>query len=233
MKKNNIIGLIGGMGPYASAYFYKLLLKKSHYSYNAINNDDYPEIVIDSVPVPDFISNTKQLQKAKDILIIRTKKLKEFGCNIMTMVCNTGHILYPDLEISSGIKMISLIDLVKEKVILLNMKRVGLLATRMTIKKRIYHNIFNGSGIEIINPDRGIQELHEKIIRSVIANGEANNFENELLKTTQEYIKNEHLDGVILGCTELPLVFPKSKFKNVIDSLDVLADSLLAKYYLK
>src|SRR3990167_4652212 len=97
MNRNKAIGLIGGMGPYASAYFYKLLLKKSGEEYGAINNDDFPEILIDSLPVPDFISDTKQLQKATNILVSRTKKLKRFGCKTIAMVCNTGHLLYPKL----------------------------------------------------------------------------------------------------------------------------------------
>lgn len=231
MNKKNIIGLIGGMGPYASAYFYKLLLKKSGSEYEAKKNDDYPEIVIDSLPVPDFISDTNQLLKAKNILISRAKKLKAFGCNVITMVCNTGHILYPDLKINSGTQLISLIDLVKVRVKSLELKRVGLLATKVTIEKRVYHDEFDGSGVEIVIPDEKFQKIQERIIREVIAHGETRSFEKILAKKTREFIKNGHLDGVILGCTELPLVFPKDKFDNVIDCLDVLADSLLENYY--
>jgi aspartate racemase len=98
MKKGNkIIGLIGGMGPYASAYFYQLLLKKSSDLYGAKNNDDFPEILIDSVPVPDFITNTNGLEVAKNILISRIKKLNSYGVGSIAMICNTSHILYDDL----------------------------------------------------------------------------------------------------------------------------------------
>jgi len=232
MKKSKIIGLIGGMGPYASAYFYKLLLEKSGKDYGAKHNDDYPEIVIDSLPVPDFISNTSQLHEAKRVLISRAKKLKIFGCNIITMVCNTGHILYPDLKINSGTQLISLIDLMKERVKSLKIKRVGLLATKVTIEQQIYHKELKDTGVEIIIPDEKFQEIQENIIRYLIANGGSKDFENILEKITREFIIREHLDGIILGCTELPLVFPKNKFRNVVDCLDVLADSLLANYYL-
>lgn len=74
MNKNKIIGLLGGMGPYASAYFYKLLLDKSRDFYGAKNNNDYPEILVDSVPIPDFISDTRNLKKAREILSERVKK---------------------------------------------------------------------------------------------------------------------------------------------------------------
>lgn len=233
MKKDNIIGLIGGMGPYASSYFYKLLLDKSGKKYRAINNDEFPEIVIDSVPVPDFISDTKQLDVAKNILISRTKRLDDFGCNIIAMVCNTGHILYPDLARNSKANFVSLINVVSDKVKDLKMKRVGLFATKITIKTGLYQQALSNSQIQIFLPDEKTQEFHEKIIRDVVANGETSRYKDELLEMTQKFINEQSLDGVILGCTELPLVFPKDKFSNVIDCLDVLADSLLTNYYHK
>src|SRR3989337_1145860 len=98
--KNKMIGLIGGMGPYASAYFYELLIKKS---------SDYPEVVIDSVPVPDFISDTKQIGFAKKMLISRVRKLNNFGCKTLAMVCNTGHVLYPELSKNSRSEFLSMV----------------------------------------------------------------------------------------------------------------------------
>lgn len=231
MKKKNIIGVIGGMGPYASAYFYKLLIKKSTEEYGAKNNDDYPEIVIDSVPVPDFISDTKCLSAAKKTLVSRVKALNNFGCNIIAMACNTGHLLYPDLVKNSQVPFISLVELVCMKAKDRGMKRVGLLATETTIKTELYHKILKQEKIEVINPDDDFLKKQEDIIRFVVANGETKKFENVLSDMTGKFIENNNLDGVILGCTELPLVFPNGKFKNTIDSLEILADYLLKNFY--
>lgn len=233
MKNKNIIGIIGGMGPSASAYLYKILIKKSTEEYGATNNDDFPEILIDSVPVPDFISDTKQLSTAKKILISRVKSLNNFGCNIIAMACNTGHLLYSELANNSKAPFVSLIEIVclnaKER----GMKRVGLLATETTIKTQIYHKILKREGIEIIIPNKIFLKKQEEIIRFVIANGETTKYEKILERLTTRFINNNNLDGVILGCTEMPLVFPKNKFQNILDSLDLLADSLLKSYYTK
>ena len=113
------------------------------------------------------------------------------------------------------------------------MKRIGLLATKTTIRKNLYQHALLGSGIQIFVPDDKIMELHERIIRDVVAKGETKINMKEIVGMTQEFINEKHLDGVILGCTELPLVFPKNKLDNVIDCLDVLADSLLADFYSK
>jgi len=258
MNKKNIIGLIGGMGPYASAYFYKLLIIKSTKEYGAKNNDDYPEIVIDSVPVPDFISDTKQLPDAKRMLLSRVRALNNFGCNIIAMTCNTGHLLYQDLVVralnnfgcniiamtcntghllyqdlvdSSHAPFISLVELVCRTAKASGMKKVGLLATKTTVKTQLYHKILKREGIEVITPDKNLLKKQENIIRYVIANGETKKFEAVLSDMVSGFIKDNDLDGVILGCTELPLVFPNGKFECVIDSLDVLADYLLKNFY--
>lgn len=231
MIKNKIIGLIGGMGPFAGARFCMLLLEKSARDFGAKNGEDFPEVVLDSVPVPDFISDTKRLFEAEMMLVSRIKKLNMFGCTTIAMVCNTGHILFPQLSKASGNKMISLINAVRDKVVDSGFKKVGLLATKTTIQSGIFQNAFLKTGINIVNPDNKTIELCEKVIRGVIANTNSMELTNELLNRTGEFVKKQKLDGIILGCTELPLAFPKNKSKNIIDCLDVLSDALLENFY--
>lgn len=231
MNKNKIIGLIGGMGPFAGTRFCTLLLEKSARDFGAKNGDEFPEIVLDSVPVPDFISDTSRLPEAEVMLVSRIKKLNSFGCTSIAMVCNTGHILFPQLSRVSENKMISLIDVVRDRVVASEFKRVGLLATKTTIKSNLFRNAFDGTNIKIVNPDNKTVEICEKVIRGVIANTNSERSTNELLSRTDEFIKEQKLDGIILGCTELPLAFPKNKPKNIIDCLDVLSDALLKNFF--
>ena len=229
MKNNKIIGVIGGMGPYASAYFYKLLLDKSRDFYGAKNNNDYPEILIDSIPVPDFISDTKNLEKARGILSERMKRMNDYGVSVIGMTCNTAHILYKDLAKLSEVGFVSIIDAVSEKVSDLGLKKVGLLATQTTIFQGLYREALSKTEIFCVNTDLRTQLLHEKIIRNVIAGKEVQT--KQLINQVEKFIKRENLEGIILGCTEMPLIFPKERFVNVIDCLDVLASKLLEKYY--
>ncbi|MEK7497489.1 MAG: amino acid racemase [Patescibacteria group bacterium] len=229
MKNKKIIGLIGGMGPFASARFLQTMLEKSCSNFGAKNGNDFPEIVLDSIPVPDFISNTSRLPEAEALLISRIKKLDKFGCKTVAMVCNTGHILFPKLSRTSNAKMISLIKAVRSRVIELKLKRVGILATKTTLNSNIYKQAFSRTGIKIINPDEEIINVCEGVIRKVIANENTKSSVSGLIAKTISFAAKQKLDGIILGCTELPLAFPKDKkFKfKVIDCLDVLSDSLL------
>lgn len=229
MKKQKTIGIIGGMGPYANAYFYKLLLDKSRDFYGAKNNEDYPEVLIDSVPIPDFISDTKNLKKAREILSERIKKMNDYGTGVLGMTCNTAHILYKDLIRLSKVEFVSMVEAVSQEIKDLGLEKVGLLATQTTISQGLYQQVLAKAGIACIVADLETQKLHERIIREVIAGKSVGN--ELLVSRVKKFIKKEHLEGIILGCTELPLVFPKEKFVNVIDCLDVLANKLLKKYY--
>lgn len=230
-KQKKIIGLIGGMGPYASAYFYKLLLKKSSDIYGAKDNDDFPEILIDSVPVPDFISDINKLNEAKSILLSRVKKMNSYGVESIGMICNTGHILYDDLAKISVGKFDSMIDLVAEEVSRRGIKKICVLATPTTIKFDLYGKALSKRGIRVYYPQKGLQKLHELVIRNMVAGKRISGDIKRLEILTKKLIKRHNLDGVVLGCTELPLVFPKNNFKNVVDCADVLADKLLERYY--
>lgn len=230
-KKEKIIGLIGGMGPYASAYFYKLLLDKSNQLFGARHNDDFPEILIDSVPVPDFISDTTNLDIAKDMLISRVKRLTTYGCTSLAMVCNTGHILYPSLSQISGPSFVSLIDSVSGEVNKRKLRKVGLFATRTTIRTNLYQDALRQYGIEVVTPDDQTNTVINAIIEDVVARGASLEHSETLKQISEKFVQHHNLDGIILGCTELPLVFPKQSFSNVVDCLDVLAERLLSEYY--
>jgi aspartate racemase len=219
------------MGPYASTYFYKLLLNKSSEVYGAKNNNDFPEILINSVPVPDFISDITKIKKAESMLISRVKKLNKCGVESIGMVCNTGHILHSTLSKASVAKFYSMIDLVAEEAGKRGYRKVGVLATPTTIKFDLYGKALFKKGIKVFYPKIETQKLHELIIRNMIAGKKVSGEVRKLEISARGLIQKDGLDGIILGCTELPLVFPKNKFENVIDCMDILADKLLERYY--
>src|SRR3989344_4735970 len=168
-KQNKIIGLIGGMGPYASSYFYNLLLIKSSECYCAKNNDDFPEILMDSLPVPDFISDTRKLSYAKKMLIASVRKFDNCGVRSIGMICNTGHILYDDLSKISKSKFYSMIELTADEALKRGFRKVCVLATPTTIKFDLYGKALSKRGIKVIYPEKRMQELHESVIRKMVA----------------------------------------------------------------
>lgn len=222
----NIIGVIGGMGPMASAEFYNMLITKSVRDFGAKNNDDFPEILIDSVPVPDFISDKRHLRTARAMLVDRIRRLNGFGVGQICIACNTAHILLSDFRKVSKVPVISIMKEVAERIQNNGYRRIGLLATPVTYRSGLYPK-------SVIIPSEKEQEKLETFIRSVIAGEPIASIKKRIAPLAHAFIKKHRLDAVILGCTELPLIFPRDTHVAVIDTLDVLADAVLSHYYVR
>lgn len=216
MKKNIKIGILGGMGPFSSAHFLEILLKKI-----SEQNINMPEIILDSISIEDFISDQTKIKAGFAVLKDRVKKLNKLNVDLIVMTCNTAHILHPQLSVISLCPFPSLIDSVTTEAKKSKLKRIGLLATPTTIKTNLYSNKFL--------PDKKLQNLTEKLIKKAIISEVKTGDTNKLIVETKKFIKSNQLDGLILGCTELPLIFPNSKkFKiPIFNSLDILANSVI------
>ena len=111
MNNHKKIGLIGGVGPQATDFIYNKIIELSQKKYGAKNNADYPYLIIESVPVPDFISNNNNITTAKNMLINSIAVFDKAGVTKIAIASNTVHILLPELQLTTKIKFLSIVDL--------------------------------------------------------------------------------------------------------------------------
>lgn len=230
--RQNIIGVIGGMGPQATGEFYRILINKSIAEYGAVNNNDFPSVVIDSIPVPDFISSQEHLSQARTMLIDRTKRLNAYGVGRIGIACNTAHLLLDDLRAVSGSPIVSIMDEAARLIAEKKITRVGLLASPMTYKTELYQTALKNIATVII-PNAKMQSELDDLIRGVICGKNIMTLKTIAYPLIESFIRIQKLEAIILGCTELPLIVDSPLSVPVISSLDVLADNLLAYYYNK
>lgn len=224
------IGIIGGMGPQASNELYRLLIERAERDYGARNNDEYPEVLIDSVPVPDFLADTRKMEQAARILEDRVRRLTDYGVSAITMACNTACILYDRLQTQTKTPIISVVKEVGNAVARKS-KHVLILASPTSLRLRLYQKVLKQKGVTFITP-KTVEYLElEYIIRSVLAGGNRKRLMRRLVRFTERYVEKGNVDGIVLGCTELPLVFPQNYHLPVYSSLDILAKTLLKQYY--
>jgi aspartate racemase len=225
------IGILGGMGPQASAKLYELLIKGTQKYTPAAVDDDYPEIVLLNVPVPNFISNKNELPKAKQMLIDRTKLLEQAGCTVNGIACNTAHILLPELQAETSVPFLSVPKLVASQAKIAGYERVGILATPTTLGSTLYDEAFADIA-EIVRPDQGFAKQIEQYIYLQLNGKLSENERQTFRQQVSDFKQNSRLDAVILGCTELPLVYDDSSNDDtILDTLQILSDALLATYF--
>ena len=142
------------------------------------------------------------------------------------MCCNTAHIVYPELSKKAKFIFPSLIDLVKNEINNSHCQNIGILGTPNTIKYQLYQN----NSKKIFYPDLDLQNILEKNIRLII-NSDYEKINYDLIsQKINKFIKQNNLDGIVLGCTEIPVFFSKIKLnKNItiFNSSEILANHLI------
>jgi aspartate racemase len=207
-----------------------VLIHRARGQYGAHENSDYPEILIDSIPVPDFLSDTKHMEEAAIILEDRIKRLTAFGVTTLTMACNTACILIERLQKQTDIPIVSVVDEVI-KAVSKDSKKVLLLASPTSLRSGLYQLALARYGIPYTVPmEKEYKEL-ELIIRGVIDREDRGMLMRRLVKIAERYVEKGDIEGIVLGCTELPLVFPDAYRLRVYSSLSILAETLLKQYY--
>lgn len=229
-NNKNVIGILGGMGPEASNYMYKTLIDLSISDFGAKNNDDFPEIILYSIPVPDFISSDKNQKKALEMFKKRVEKLNKLDISSISIACNTAHLFLNELQKETKFPFVSMIDEVTGQVRKDGLKSVGIMGTPSTIRSKLYQSALENKGIKCILPTKTQINILEKIIRNIIA-GKLLKVDTEKLKEIADYLDKKGAEGIVLGCTELPLVFPQKHSSPLFNSVKILSFALLHKYY--
>lgn len=219
------------MGPQASAKLLETIVALSARDYGAKKDSDFPNIILNSVAVPDFISNKKSLNDVLGILTKATTRLEIFNPSCFGIACNTTHVLLEPLQATTEIPFVSIIEEVARAVKTKEIKTVGLLATPVTIRSQLYQKALGKNGIKTVNPDVQEKAAIDRIIRRVLA-GNIRKSDGQKLIIIAESLRSKGAEGIILGCTELPLIFPKEFSFPVFDSIEILARALLRKAYL-
>lgn len=231
MKNDKKVGIIGGVGPQSTDFIYEKIIEFSQSKYNAKANVDYPRLVIESVPVPDFISNKDHIERAKEMLINAVKSLSTSGATRLCIGSNTVHILLEELKTHTKVPFISMIELVANKCVKSGFKKVGILGTPVLIHSKLYSQELEKNGIEIIIPSEEQLGVVESIIRHVIA-GSKNEDQKKAYIEVLNDLFSKGSEAIILGCTELPLAVNYEALGNrTINSDEVLAEGIVDYYY--
>lgn len=229
MKNNEkIIGVVGGMGPDATVDLFQKIVSKTL----AEKDQDHHKLLIYNNPqIPDRTAAI--LGNGKDPLpeLIKTaQKLEKAGADFLVIPCNTAHYYYKDLNKEIGIEIINMIEEVAKKVDYNNnIKKVGLMGTKGVIKSKIYHKELNEFDIEVIQPDEKNMDKIMEIIYAIKSGKQDKKRQNILTEIALDLI-DKGAEGLILGCTELPLLFAKDNFNYpLFISQDVLAEKAVEK----
>lgn len=220
------------MGPDASAYFYKRLIDFAQQRYQAVQDTDFPPMMLFSLPLVGF-DETGIADRAavRDQLITGVQTLERAGSNFIVIACNTVHALYDDMQSAIQIPILNMIDVVSGKVESQQLKKVGLLSSQTTARLDLYQNKLRSSGIEVLGVTDEEQNIVTQGVLRVMAGTHTAEDTQKLVKMIERF-RSQGAEACILGCTEIPLLLrQKDSPLPLFDAVDILSNHALQEAY--
>lgn len=200
------IGIIGGLGPEATADYYKRITGFFH-DYN--QSLSTPEIIVYSVDIEELFKfvTDRRWDALAEWLTNKVSALKNAGADFAVISANTPHIVFDQVQAQSPIPLISIVETTLESAKSAGLKTVGLLGTKFTMQSNFFGERFAKEGITVVVPsDHEQQYIQDKLVNEIELGIFNDSTRKELLSIITSMKHRNNIDAVILGCTELPLI---------------------------
>ena len=200
------IGLIGGMSWESSAVYYKLinqkvkgLLGSTHSAKSLMYSVEFNEI--------EQLQHAGNWEKLTEIMIDAAQKVEKGGADLLVICTNTMHKMAAEMAEKISIPILHIVDATAEKIKEADLKKIGLLGTNFTMTHDFYKGkLEKDHGFEVIVPNEKDRQIIHKIIYQELTLGKIKESSRKKYQAIIEKLQNEGAEGVILGCTEIPLL---------------------------
>lgn len=225
-----LIGVLGGIGPYASNHFCDLLIRMK-VSYN--DQDNLSFVHYCNPKIPDRTKNILGDGESPLPALIETcLGLEKVGVDIIAIPCNTAHYFLSELRERISTPIVDMIGITVRKIAFSFGKddKIGILATSGTLASRLYHESILYYGMEPVTLD---EEDQERLVMQAIYGPQGikagnHEFPKNLLRAALEELEMRGVKAVILGCTEIPLVLSQEDTSmEIYDPMTITAYELI------
>ena len=216
------LGVIGGMGPEATSFFYARVIARTK---AACDQDHINMVILSHATMPDRTKAilTGHKQEFLHAITQDAKNLEKLGVSNIAIPCNTSHYFLDEIQAATKVPIINMIEESVKTVIEEHpyVKKIGIMGTDGTIQSGIYHRACEKFKIAASSPDKDAQEDVMSLIYDDIKSGKTG--DRSKFDRAYQNLMDKDCDAVILACTEL------SVFKeyypvplNCLDAMDVL-----------
>ena len=222
MNRETIIGVLGGMGPYATNFFFKRLLDITPVK---LDKDHFRTIIDNNVKIPSRTRAVKYNEQSPvNDIVSSINSLGKIGCSLVMLPCNSAHYFYDVVSKKIEIPWINMIEIVSNNMLGQNYIKPLVLGGFVTTQKKIYSKYLPESVYLTDIENRKIESIIEEIKGT---NKISKNSDKIMQNIIENY--NDSIDSVLLACTELPIVIKENYFKgkNTISSIDEYINYLL------
>ena len=204
-----IIGLIGGITPQSTILYYEIL---NELTSNYLGEFHSAKVIIHSV---DFgiikkYQNESRWDLLDKLMSDAGKSLELAGADCILICANTMHLCIDAIKGNVTIPVIHIAEATSKEIIAKQLSKVALLGTKYTMQKTFYKDVLKENSITTLIPNSEDQEVIHNIIYKELSKGILNSESRKEYQRIITNLKKEGVEGVILGCTEIPLLIKQS-----------------------
>ena len=218
------IGVLGGISHESTMRYYGLIHEKY---YQRRGNYHYPEVVIFSLDFQRFtdLEARGDADGYIEYIMEGIRSLEKAGADFIVMAANSPHSVFEEVEEMCRVPMISIVEATAERAEREGMRTLLLTGIKFTMQSTFYQDVFRRRRIEVVTPSDEEQEEINSIIFGELVLGV---FREESRRRLLEIVESRDVDGVILGCTELPLIISQEDTNvRLLDTVEIHVDAAL------
>jgi aspartate racemase len=203
MKK---IGIVGGLGPESTIDYYRGIIEAFKPTYERLG---FPEIAVESIDLLEFTRNASSgaWDRIAANIAGRFEILRRGGALFGAIASNTPHKVFQRIQAATSLPLLSIVEATRHHALRLGVKRLCLLGTKFTMESDFFQSSFREAGVELFVPDPGeIDYIQEKIYSEIEFGVIEQSTKRRFLSILDRVQADRGVEGVILGCTELPLL---------------------------
>jgi aspartate racemase len=200
------LGIVGGIGPESTVDYYRSLIQMWR---EQTKDGSSPSILLNSIDLKKMLDliAAKALPEVTAYLSGEMKRVAWAGADVGLFAANTPHIVFGELQRRSPIPLISIVEATREAAEELGLRRLGLFGVRFTMQGHFYPDVFSKAGITLVVPEENEQVyIHDKYMNELVKGIFLPETRERLLAIVDRLTKQEHVRGLILAGTELPII---------------------------
>ena len=205
------IGLIGGMSWESSKVYYEYLNQMTK---EALGGSHSARLLLSSVDFAEIekLSFEGDWNAIGELMANQAKILENAGADMVVLCTNTIHLVSDAITSAINVPFLHIADATGKAIQEVGLKKVALLGTKFTMEKDFYTKILeNNYKLEVVLPnERDRQFLQDVIYNELVKGTFTEKAKNECLRIIAE-LQHQGAEGVILGCTELPILIPEAE----------------------
>jgi aspartate racemase len=200
------IGLVGGMSWESSSEYYRIINETVKHELGGLHSAKCLMYSVDFQEVEALMHQDRWDDVAR-LISGPAIKLEKAGADCLVICTNTVHKVADEIQSSISIPLLHIADATAQAIQSFGLKKVGLLGTRFTMEDGFYQKrLYEKFDVEVIIPNENQRALiHGHIFNELCVGVFKAETRSSLREIMQKLIKNG-AEGIILGCTELPLI---------------------------